>query len=71
MPNEVECPTCGKLVPFDGYNIGMQAYVGTCVPCGQRVAACFYDNGNICVMMLRDEPKQETWRDRAIRDPMM
>jgi hypothetical protein len=65
---EVICPQCGRLAQL-GYAISIQAYVGTCPRCHSEITAV--ENGCNGLMVICDAPKEETWRDRAIRDPMM
>jgi hypothetical protein len=69
---EVECPACGCAVPLAGYDFVRKSFVGQCPACCVYIGAVGLPGAKFEVtIMFGPKPKQETWRDRALRDPMM
>jgi hypothetical protein len=63
-----ECPACAVLCNVIGFDMVRQTYLAYCVHCKTTFAAPDVTIGHV---VEADEPKPETWRDRAIRDPML
>lgn len=72
MERRIECPQCRNELTVIGYHTGYQAYVANCPLCRYLVLAVPDVMGVLRTTRCEPtgEPKPETWRDRAIRDPM-